>query len=761
MPRYSAIQTPYSPSDATSRGLQFGDWPRDLIDPAAVEKEAKWFKAGKKYDFTSPPRNTRDRYVKMGKEGPEFNDPPPIHQSSDVIELPPKRGGRGAASKPPPEHPKIAAARNANGGEVPAQVEDFWDGVHPDHNPQLAGIPPADRDTFNQEIQEFQRANGGQPLRNLPDPAGKKKRSLKQAANKLKKQALGTAKPTRVSSRLKDKENAAQETSTAEMMLGKAVQDDATMAPPSGTSIRTTAAIDMASTTPQSEFIVKPKPNPASEVNGASKPAADSKVASVATGSAAANNSEPIPAFKLLPATPKSAVMGKSTVPNKSITTVKTVATGKSSATTRSAGIAKAKSTTKTEPTDALTPFSVASKLSEDSKSVATSKSKSTTQSASTNNPKSTSAIPRAAAPKTAVPTNTAAPKSTGKGKRSANNIGMAPSKRPRINQACNMCRIKKTRCDGDSPCEACSKRDFKCVYADGLAELNESTRDSHEGAPPSGGPSGGPQPDQDQASNSTSNDSATHTLVGGSAIPPSNGGQGTKRKREEDTAEAEMDVRPTKVMKTTKVTLHHPSREAQQRITRQLDDSIQKFLQKFALVSDAPSSQTKKLANRGKDETRPAKLQCTDTFKFEVLEDEKIKSMQNTIAKSLAQFAIDFKPLQSIGQYVLTGRLEPEIIDIQIQEESFHSRPSIKLVLPDHIKGFLVDDWENVTKNNQLVHIPHPKPVETILQDYLAAEKPNREEDSTQMDILEETIAGLREYFDRALGRILLYRYV
>jgi len=80
---------------------------------------------------------------------------------------------------------------------------------------------------------------------------------------------------------------------------------------------------------------------------------------------------------------------------------------------------------------------------------------------------------------------------------------------------------------------------------------------------------------------------------------------------------------------------------------------------------------------------------------------------------------------------------------------------------MPDHLKAMLVDDWENVTKNQQLVPLPHPHPVNEILDDYLAFERPHRQEGSAAMDILEETVAGLREYFDKCLGRILLYRYV
>ncbi|KAI2631657.1 MRG-domain-containing protein [Xylaria nigripes] len=91
---------------------------------------------------------------------------------------------------------------------------------------------------------------------------------------------------------------------------------------------------------------------------------------------------------------------------------------------------------------------------------------------------------------------------------------------------------------------------------------------------------------------------------------------------------------------------------------------------------------------------------------------------------------------------------------------EAFHTRPSIKLIIPDSIKALLVDDWENVTKNTQLVPIPHPKPVTKIIEDYAAYEMPKRLAGSSHADILEETLSGLREYFDKSLGRILLYKF-
>lgn len=84
-----------------------------------------------------------------------------------------------------------------------------------------------------------------------------------------------------------------------------------------------------------------------------------------------------------------------------------------------------------------------------------------------------------------------------------------------------------------------------------------------------------------------------------------------------------------------------------------------------------------------------------------------------------------------------------------------------INIPVPDHIQAMLVDDWENITKNNQLVPLPHNKPVNRILDDYLVYERPHRGEGSASLDILEEVIAGFREYFEKSLGRILLYRYV
>ncbi|KAL8718468.1 MAG: hypothetical protein Q9225_004399 [Loekoesia sp. 1 TL-2023] len=94
------------------------------------------------------------------------------------------------------------------------------------------------------------------------------------------------------------------------------------------------------------------------------------------------------------------------------------------------------------------------------------------------------------------------------------------------------------------------------------------------------------------------------------------------------------------------------------------------------------------------------------------------------------------------------------------VQEETFHNRPMIKIPVPDYIKSLLVDDWEEVTKNLALVPLPAPKPANTIIDEYFEEEKEKRFPGSADMDLLEEVVAGMKEYFDLALGRMLLYRF-
>ena len=79
---------------------------------------------------------------------------------------------------------------------------------------------------------------------------------------------------------------------------------------------------------------------------------------------------------------------------------------------------------------------------------------------------------------------------------------------------------------------------------------------------------------------------------------------------------------------------------------------------------------------------------------------------------------------------------------------------------MPESLKTILVDDWEKVTKDDKLVPIPAKASITKFLNEYEQSEMSQRASGSAEADLLEEFIAGMREYFNKALGRILLYRF-
>jgi mortality factor 4-like protein 1 len=79
-----------------------------------------------------------------------------------------------------------------------------------------------------------------------------------------------------------------------------------------------------------------------------------------------------------------------------------------------------------------------------------------------------------------------------------------------------------------------------------------------------------------------------------------------------------------------------------------------------------------------------------------------------------------------------------------------------LQLTLPTNLSAILVDNWEQITRNKQLIPMPRKPTVGQIFQTFLA-EKQRKPE--TQ-EIYREIAEGLRQYFDRALGTLLLYRF-
>ena len=58
------------------------------------------------------------------------------------------------------------------------------------------------------------------------------------------------------------------------------------------------------------------------------------------------------------------------------------------------------------------------------------------------------------------------------------------------------------------------------------------------------------------------------------------------------------------------------------------------------------------------------------------------------------------------------------------------------------------------------LVPLPSEHPVNEILTTYFEEEKHKRRLGSAEADLLEEVVAGCKEYFEKCVGRILLYRF-
>lgn len=265
---------------------------------------------------------------------------------------------------------------------------------------------------------------------------------------------------------------------------------------------------------------------------------------------------------------------------------------------------------------------------------------------------------------------------------------------------SCNMCREKKTGCSREKPCSNCKERGWNCVY-----EVPQTTDQSKK--PSSGGSSGsgapGKKSSRGEQKNSSAEATSSHQLD-----DPSNGSS------------------------------------AQQTKGAAKNTDILSELQ----ISQNESSEIRSIL--------PA------ISKWIVKGDYGFQDLQFNITACLTKRQLEKREVVPEEDNQDFGILETATNEQRTQEESFHSRPSIKLVLPDHLKGFLVDDWENVTKNGLVVELPHSKAtVDQILKDYVEYEKQHRQEGSAHMDILVETIEGLREYFDKALARILLYRYV
>lgn len=75
---------------------------------------------------------------------------------------------------------------------------------------------------------------------------------------------------------------------------------------------------------------------------------------------------------------------------------------------------------------------------------------------------------------------------------------------------------------------------------------------------------------------------------------------------------------------------------------------------------------------------------------------------------------------------------------------------------MPAVLKKQLVDDWDWITREKKIVSLPRKPSVAEILDQFLQSKKKGGQSEK----IFNEVIEGIRIYFDKALGTLLLYRF-
>ncbi|KAL6703313.1 Esa1p-associated factor [Coniothyrium glycines] len=157
-----------------------------------------------------------------------------------------------------------------------------------------------------------------------------------------------------------------------------------------------------------------------------------------------------------------------------------------------------------------------------------------------------------------------------------------------------------------------------------------------------------------------------------------------------------------------------------------------------------------------------PENRELANNLRHEMLAAQRAARAQPQPAKKKAQGSMRGSEERQTSVAATTApRGQKRLRDNDLEkEDNFQNKLAVRIYMPDRLKSLLVDDWENITKNLQLVQLPSAQPAGRILDEYFKFATITGHRNSTESDILEEVIAGLNEYFNKALGRLLLYRF-
>ncbi|XP_051825132.1 mortality factor 4-like protein 1 [Antechinus flavipes] len=92
-------------------------------------------------------------------------------------------------------------------------------------------------------------------------------------------------------------------------------------------------------------------------------------------------------------------------------------------------------------------------------------------------------------------------------------------------------------------------------------------------------------------------------------------------------------------------------------------------------------------------------------------------------------------------------------------QRRAYVRKTDFKITMPAELKPWLVQDWNLITVQKKLFHLPAQKTVESILQEYELYERSNANSED-KIYAVPEVVAGIKAYFNFMLGTHLLYKF-